>query len=57
MKKLMLILFALILTPAAIRAQDGHEYAPVLEKTINYKAWTLNYPASKKPVALPSVMQ
>ena len=57
MKKLMLILFALILTPAAIRAQDGHEYAPVLEKTVNYKTWTLNDLASNKPVALRSLMQ
>ncbi|HVS81336.1 MAG TPA: TlpA disulfide reductase family protein [Pyrinomonadaceae bacterium] len=57
MKKLMLILFALILTPAAIRAQDGHEYAPVLEKTVNYKAWTHNDLLSNKPVELRALMQ
>ncbi len=26
---------------AAIRAQGGHEYAPLQEKTVNYKDWTL----------------
>ncbi len=57
MKKLALILFTLIITSAALRAQDGHEYAPVLEKTVNYKAWTLNELASNKPVALRSLMQ
>ena len=57
MKKFILILLTLILTSAAAGAQDGHEYAPVLEKTVNYKAWTLNDLASNKPVALRSLMQ
>jgi thiol-disulfide isomerase/thioredoxin len=41
MKKL-LILIALIFAfaPATIHAQDGHEYAPLVEKTVNYKDWT-----------------
>lgn len=41
MKKF-LILVALIFAfvPAIARAQDGHEYAPLEEKTINYKDWT-----------------
>jgi len=57
MKKFILILFTLILTSAATGAQEAHEYAPVLEKTVNYKAWTLNDLASNKPVALRSLMQ
>ena len=57
MKKFILILFTLILTSAAAGAQDGHEYAPVLEKTVNYKAWTLNDLASNKPLALRSLIQ
>ena len=57
MRKFILILFILILTSAATGAQDGHEYAPVLEKTVNYKAWTLNDLASNQPVALRSLMQ
>lgn len=42
MKKL-LILLALVFAcvPAlAVHAQDGHEYAPLVEKTVNYKDWT-----------------
>ncbi|MDQ2856377.1 MAG: TlpA family protein disulfide reductase [Acidobacteriota bacterium] len=43
--------------PGAARAQDGHEYAPLQEKTVNYKAWTLNNLADDKPIALRSLMQ
>jgi thiol-disulfide isomerase/thioredoxin len=57
MKQFIVILFTLILTAAATGAQGSHEYAPVLEKTVNYKAWTLNDLASNKPVALRSLMQ
>lgn len=54
MKKLF-ILFALIFAfvPAIARAQN-HEYAPLEEKTINYKDWTLNSLADGKPVNLRS---
>ena len=37
-----LIVFALALSPATGFAQDGHEYSPLVEKTVNYKNWTLN---------------
>ena len=57
MKKIILVLFALIVTAAATGAQDGHEYSPVQEKTVNYRTWTLNDLASNKPVALRSLMQ
>lgn len=33
-------------------AQDGHEYSPVVEKTVNYKTWTLNDLKDNKPVDL-----
>jgi thiol-disulfide isomerase/thioredoxin len=33
-------------------AQDGHEYSPVVEKTVNYKNWTLNDLKDNKPVDL-----
>jgi thiol-disulfide isomerase/thioredoxin len=36
----------------AIRAQDGHEYSPLVEKTVNYKNWTLNDIKDNKPVDL-----
>ena len=57
MKKLMLILFVLAFAPAALRAQNGHEYSPLQEKAVNYKNWTLNDLAGNKPVNLRSLMQ
>jgi thiol-disulfide isomerase/thioredoxin len=58
MKRLFaLIIFALGLIPAATYAQDGHEYSPLVEKTVNYKTWTLNSLADNKPVDLRSLVQ
>src|SRR5437879_1389926 len=42
MKKSILVLSVIIIFSATSRAQDGHEYAPIQEKTVNYKSWTLN---------------
>jgi thiol-disulfide isomerase/thioredoxin len=58
MKKL-LILVALIFAfaPSVTRAQGNHEYAPLEEKTVNYKDWTLNSLADGKPVNLRSFAQ
>lgn len=39
------------------RAQGNHEYAPLEEKTINYKDWTFNSLADGKPVNLRSFAQ
>jgi thiol-disulfide isomerase/thioredoxin len=42
MKKLLLIsIVALALSPFAAPAQTSHEYSPLVEKTVNYKNWTL----------------
>ena len=43
MKKLLVALsvFALALSPIVARAQDGHEYSPMAESTVNYKTWSL----------------
>jgi thiol-disulfide isomerase/thioredoxin len=61
MKKfLMFVFIALIFTafaPATLRAQDGHEYAPLEEKAINYKDWTFNNLKDGKPVNLRSFAQ
>jgi thiol-disulfide isomerase/thioredoxin len=57
MKKFVMILATLILAATAICAQGNHEYAPVQEKTVNYKTWTLNDLATNKPVGLRSLMQ
>ena len=58
MTKLFILTFlTLVLVPLAARAQDGHEYAPVEEKTVNYKNWILNDLKDNKPVDLRSLMQ
>lgn len=43
MKKLLFALsvFALAIAPSIARAQDGHEYSPLTESTVNYKTWSL----------------
>src|SRR5215204_6359125 len=42
MKKLFILsIFALVISPAIAKAQSGHEYAPLAERTISYKNWTL----------------
>ena len=58
MKRLFaLIVFALALAPVATYAQDGHEYSPLVEKTVNYKTWTLKDLKDDKPVDLRSLVQ
>jgi len=52
-----LIVLVLALMPAAVYAQDGHEYSPLAEKTVNYKNWTLNDLKDNKPVDLRSLVQ
>lgn len=54
---LVLFIFALALAPAAVRAQPGHEYAPLQEKTVNYKDWTYKNLANGQPVNLRSYAQ
>ena len=56
MRKLILV-FAIVFTATAIsHAQNGHEYSPLVEKTVNYKNWTLNDLANNKPTSLRSLM-
>ena len=40
-KALFISLLALALSPFATMAQAGHEYSPLVEKTVNYKNWSL----------------
>jgi thiol-disulfide isomerase/thioredoxin len=57
MKRLFaLIVFALAISPAAVWAQGNHEYSPLVEKTVNYKNWTLNDLKDNKPVDLRSLV-
>ena len=56
MKRLFALVFALALIPAAAFAQGEHEYSPLVEKTVNYKNWTLNDLKDNKPVDLRSLV-
>ena len=51
MKKLSLsfAIFTLVLSTSIARAQAGHEYSPLVEKTVNYKNWTLTGLTTDKP--------
>src|SRR5215212_104643 len=50
MKKLLILsILALALSPATTRAQAGHEYSPLVEKTVNYKNWLLPNLKTDKP--------
>src|SRR6478672_6681552 len=35
------LILALMFMPSSTRAQAGHEYSPLVEKTVNYKNWSL----------------
>jgi thiol-disulfide isomerase/thioredoxin len=55
MKKLILGIIILISAVSAAFAQS-HEYSPLVEKTVNYKSWTLNDLANNKPTDLRALM-
>ena len=56
MKKLLLLAFTLLILPLAVNAQDGHEYSPLVEKTVNYKTWKLNDLKTGEPDDLRSLV-
>ena len=56
LKSILILLIALAFLPAPGYAQDGHEYSPIVEKTVNYKNWTLNDLKDNKPVDLRSLV-
>lgn len=57
MKKFFILsILAFALSPIAALAQDGHEYSPLEEKTVNYKNWTLKNLTTDKPEDLRSLM-
>jgi thiol-disulfide isomerase/thioredoxin len=57
MKFAFLILAILLIAPPMARSQGGHEYSPLVEKTVNYKNWTLNDLKDNKPVDLRTLVQ
>jgi len=40
-KSLMLFVLTIAMSPVAAMAQAGHEYSPIVEKTVNYRNWSL----------------
>lgn len=53
MKKLFaLSILALLISPVITSAQQSHEYSPLVEKTVNYKNWTLPNLTTEKPEEL-----
>ncbi len=54
MKTLLLLILAFVLSPIAVQAQ--HEYSPLVEKTVNYKNWTLRNLKTDKPEDLRSLV-
>ncbi len=56
LKFALMLLLTLCFVPLAANAQDGHEYAPIVEKTVNYKNWTLNDLKDNQPVDLRSLV-
>lgn len=58
MKKLLLVtILAFVILPGASMAQAGHEYSPLVEKTVNYKNWALPNLKTDKPDDLRSLMR
>jgi hypothetical protein len=54
MKRFLLLAFVLMISPLAARAQ--HEYSPLVEKTVNYKDWTLPNLKTDQPSDLRSLV-
>ncbi|MDQ1612623.1 MAG: hypothetical protein QOG00_2554 [Pyrinomonadaceae bacterium] len=56
MRKILSLVLSVIFTLSAFAApaapSDGHEYAPIQEKKINYKDWTFKKLATGEPVNL-----
>jgi len=56
-KILGLIIFLFALMPATALCQGGHEYSPLVEKTVNYKNWKLVDLKTDEPVDLRSLVK
>ena len=54
-KSFILSILALLVLPA-IAAAQSHEYSPLVEKTVNYKNWTLNNLTTDQPEDLRKLM-
>ena len=56
MKKLLALIFVFVLSPLLALGQAGHEYSPLVEKTVNYKNWSLPNLTTDKPDDLRSLV-
>lgn len=56
-KSVLILFLSLAVAPLVARAQGGHEYSPLVEKTVNYKNWTLPDLKENKPVDLRALVQ
>ena len=58
MKKYSILsILALLLLPAIATAQQAHEYSPLVEKTVNYKNWTLPNIKTNEPENLRKLIE
>ena len=57
LKTVLMILIVVAFAPLVGRAQSGHEYSPLVEKTVNYKNWTYKNLKDDKPVDLRTLVQ
>src|SRR5215510_15917446 len=57
MKSIGLVLLVLLFSTTAALAQGNHEFSPLVEKTVNYKNWTLSDLKSNNPVDLRSLVK
>ncbi|HEX8096731.1 MAG TPA: hypothetical protein VF507_01790, partial [Pyrinomonadaceae bacterium] len=56
-KLLAAVALTLALFGTGVMAQDGHEYAPVQEKAVNYKAWSYKSLKDDSQVELRSLLK
>jgi thiol-disulfide isomerase/thioredoxin len=57
MKKLFFLsILALLISPAIAFAQNGHEYSPLVERTVNYRNWILPDLKTDEPQDLRKLM-
>jgi thiol-disulfide isomerase/thioredoxin len=57
LKSVFMMLLLMVAAPFVARAQAGHEYSPLVEKTVNYKNWTYKTLKDDKEVDLRSLVQ
>ena len=56
MKRFLVLAFLITVFPIAAFAQAGHEYSPLVEKTVNYKNWKLVDLKTDQPTELRSLL-